>query len=738
MHRRLPRQHKRLPSHHEHGIALILLLTMLVLGALYLMTHPLSAERLRLKQSHGIQQDLVQAKEALIGYAATYRDTHPKQVFGYLPCPDLNDDGYAEGNCGKGGEVAVGRLPYKTLRLKEPQDESNGRLWYIVSGEFKNNPPTTPMNWDSRGGLTILGASGHPIASPDDDKGGMAAAIVAAGPQLGDPSFRDIQTPCGNPQDGFLACTIVNGIGYLRLGMPGDPTNQTRGLALSPREIYAQVTRRKDFGNALEDMPAGQINTLILMAQKAFEAKIGADLVALTPTKGSPSEARPTLKDAYTQYPGKWIGDPPSLSALDDENYTAYWKNWSDQFRYVICSDLRPTTPCLTIAGEQCRGALLFSGHTHDGQPRQASQKVPLTSTTRSTYLPHYFEATGALPLLTSTQSSFNGAASYQHHHHSIDVGRCLVPGAFVSASKDIASFIAQASSVSLPEAGINIPDATITLGNPLSSISGSGCIWHPSKLPFHTQLRAYFRFRILDRGEGFTLAVIDGEKNNPLTGENCGDADGQSLGYAGPGITPPKFGLEIDTRTQAIANDPDQHHVAFIFWGTQGDSADDNTHNVGSDGDGNEPLNPRNLLAIPAGIATVKSSDTHLPYSGSLPLDTDIHVRLEATKHREMAAPGSRLSLRAYVATVLGPEAALPSYQPTCSAEDFYNLALDLNELCAQRATIAQEHILMNDDPATGPVLANVIIGLTNAQNASSSYGKQSILISRLSVYSR
>lgn len=43
-----------------------------------------------------------------------------------------------------------------------------------------------------------------------------------------------------------------------------------------------------------------------------------------------------------------------------------------------------------------------------------------------------------------------------------------------------------------------------------------------------------------------------------------------------------------------------------------------------------------------------------------------------------------------------------------------------------------------MNDDPATGPALANVIIGLTNAQNASSIYGKQSILISRLSVYSR
>ena len=32
---------------------------------------------------------MAKAREALLGYATTYRDTHPNEVFGYFPCPDM-------------------------------------------------------------------------------------------------------------------------------------------------------------------------------------------------------------------------------------------------------------------------------------------------------------------------------------------------------------------------------------------------------------------------------------------------------------------------------------------------------------------------------------------------------------------------------------------------------------------------------------------------------------------------
>ncbi|HNO89273.1 MAG TPA: hypothetical protein PKI69_13460, partial [Rhodocyclaceae bacterium] len=48
------------------------------------------------------------ARDALIGFAATYRNSlHPDADFGYLPCPDLDGDGSSE-TCGVQGDTRVG------------------------------------------------------------------------------------------------------------------------------------------------------------------------------------------------------------------------------------------------------------------------------------------------------------------------------------------------------------------------------------------------------------------------------------------------------------------------------------------------------------------------------------------------------------------------------------------------------------------------------------------------------
>ncbi len=124
----------------QTGVALILFLTILVLG---LSTFILSKVKNRtdwmLSEQAQTAKVLRQAKEALIGFAATYAKTHPGQPQGYLPCPDHDGDGSGD-PCGTRGHTVIGRLPWKTLGLPPLRDGSGECLWYAISGSYKNNP----------------------------------------------------------------------------------------------------------------------------------------------------------------------------------------------------------------------------------------------------------------------------------------------------------------------------------------------------------------------------------------------------------------------------------------------------------------------------------------------------------------------------------------------------------------------------------------------------------------------
>ncbi len=72
----------------EHGAALLIMLVIMVVGALYFVVGQSQTARVRVERDAITAAALAQAKEALIGYAITYSDTHPGEVFGYFPCPD--------------------------------------------------------------------------------------------------------------------------------------------------------------------------------------------------------------------------------------------------------------------------------------------------------------------------------------------------------------------------------------------------------------------------------------------------------------------------------------------------------------------------------------------------------------------------------------------------------------------------------------------------------------------------
>ena len=128
-------------------------------------------------------EKLAEVKAALIGYAArqgVFQCSDPANSFqcnaqlanspklGELPCPDTNNDGVAEASC---ANARLGRVPWKTLGIPNPQDGSGETFWYAVSLRFLNNAsnPLTKngvyatngaINSSTVGDLTVVSADG--------------------------------------------------------------------------------------------------------------------------------------------------------------------------------------------------------------------------------------------------------------------------------------------------------------------------------------------------------------------------------------------------------------------------------------------------------------------------------------------------------------------------------------------------------------------------------------------------
>lgn len=157
----------------------MVMLVILIVGITAGFISSLNSVALQNTRNQKTADSLVRAKEALIGYAVTYGDTHNAQ-FGYLPCPDLNGgngEGSSPGSCGSIGVHQIGRLPWRTLDLPPLFDGAGECLWYAVSGKYKNNPAsTTPMNWDNPGEFTVKTGDDNII-----EPGEVVAAVIAPG-----------------------------------------------------------------------------------------------------------------------------------------------------------------------------------------------------------------------------------------------------------------------------------------------------------------------------------------------------------------------------------------------------------------------------------------------------------------------------------------------------------------------------------------------------------------------------
>ena len=178
---------------HAHGAVLLLALVLAACIAASFAALALAA-RAATARDRATERALAQAREALIAYAVD-RPINAATGPGYLPCPDLDGDGWAESTCGSldgstGQASRLGLLPWKTLGLPELRDGAGERLWYAVSTQYKGLlncaassacVDMTPAH--APGTITVRAADGTVVH--DGTAGtGAVAVVMAPGPPL--------------------------------------------------------------------------------------------------------------------------------------------------------------------------------------------------------------------------------------------------------------------------------------------------------------------------------------------------------------------------------------------------------------------------------------------------------------------------------------------------------------------------------------------------------------------------
>ena len=404
-------------ANQQSGIALIVVLVLvgLLVGVLVV---GLTGDLVRQNDRESRTTDaLAKAKEALIGYAANYRDEHPGQVFGYLPCPDVDGsagEGTAQTACGATDATVIGRLPWKTLELPPLRDGDGECLWYAVSGNFKNNPQTGLMNWDTNGLIEIMAPDGTNYAAGGSGTTAVptrraAAVIYAAGAILPgqDRSLAATNPPtiCGgnynaaNYLDTDTASTINNStatsatvnarsryiaaLNSSRTAAATDSFND-RLAFITPDDIFADhAQKRSDFLPYLTDP-----NTGMLRAAADCIVQYGKTNLLGILDKRLPWAAPIALNnyglasnyddDAATpRYSGRLpyktdnsaalltgTSNPIVLSAggilLTSSvcpgwsSVQPFWNNWKDHVFYAVAKAFAPNNPVAAILPDPC------------------------------------------------------------------------------------------------------------------------------------------------------------------------------------------------------------------------------------------------------------------------------------------------------------------------------------------------------------------------------------------------
>jgi type II secretory pathway pseudopilin PulG len=359
----------------QRGAALLLFTLIFGIAALSAFLYRLNSATQATERDQITSDALGQAKDALIGYAASVPLTGTKRP-GDLPCPDVNNDGIAEASCGNatgstGQNLRLGRLPWKTLGLPDLRDGSGERLWYAVSNNFKNNTRTictSPgmtgcLNSDTIGTITVRDSTGV-IVNNGADSTAAIAVIIGPGSALkrqdGVNQVRDaanVNVPAnyldiGNGEDN--AAFVDGGTDGFINGIAQDAANNLivndRVLAITADDL----------------MP-------ILGKRVAAEA-----LICLTEYSTKPQNKgrypwaaalNPAAAPSYADTSGNRFGRMPdtlfvatrsdSGNVMDDSwtgncninSTSGWWLNWKEHVFYAVADAYKPAATLPTCGG---------------------------------------------------------------------------------------------------------------------------------------------------------------------------------------------------------------------------------------------------------------------------------------------------------------------------------------------------------------------------------------------------
>lgn len=426
----------------QKGSTLLIILLIVGVGAVALLANALNKANVQIARDKITATALAQAKETLIGFAAGVSlGTGSAPRPGDLPCPDLHALGDAlEGSASTPcNSHALGRLPWKTLKLPDLRDGSGERLWYAVSVNFKNSTRSGTLNSDTAGTITVRDTSGT-IAFDGSGTTGAIAVIIAPGTAL-------------TRQDSIVQSRATAGYNtatnYLDIGNGEDnadfTNSSTNGFIQGPIQASGiTVLNDKiititpgDLMPALEKRVAGEARLCL------------TDYAAKAINQGRYPWAAPLNTGAipsYADVSGSRFGRVPdtpftntktdSGNVMDDSwttncniaSTSGWWfnNNWKEMVFYALADAYKPVDPmtvpscgtCLTVNPPSATANKQIATFVAGRRLAGVSGGQPRTTNTDKGTIANYLENENSTPgdnifernLITST---FNDAAAF-------------------------------------------------------------------------------------------------------------------------------------------------------------------------------------------------------------------------------------------------------------------------------------------------------------------------------------
>lgn len=438
----------------QSGAALLIVLAVIAIMTGAVLVHTFGVSAQQEQRARRTEASLSQAKEALIFYAASYADTHPGEVLGYLPCPDTATTAMYEGtpntsstDCTLKDVTALGRLPWRTLGLPDLRDGNGECLWYAVSGNFKGNLNKTDlMNWDTNGLITVLAADGSIVAAGSTPSGAVAV-IFSPGPAIGNQSRTGLPaTPvCGGNYIATNYLDAAAGSNNATLtGMPNRVDTFVMGTASNSFNDRLMFITAKDIFDAVErrqhvdpENPSARVSFANLM--KTITRRTAECIAAY------PRENRDHIGDYDRRMP--WTTDHPfgsdnygpAVNYDDEDNHyfgrtpwrvdrskndtdnemsgttlfsttlcpawsqvDPWWRNWKDHFFYTVSRDFAPDGDdtntncgdCVSVNGSEYASVVFFGGKRLPGQNR--NNDLASSISTAKSNVANYLESDNA------------------------------------------------------------------------------------------------------------------------------------------------------------------------------------------------------------------------------------------------------------------------------------------------------------------------------------------------------